>query len=102
MRLTLWNCRGFSSRIKEEALKYIIRTSKSEILLIQETKMVEQDFLNTTKSLGKTSKGIEKIARGTSGGIGTLWYPMKFISLNMKHASIGSIPAFFTKKRADR
>ena len=51
MKLTSWNCRGFSSRIKEEALKDIIRHSKSEILLVQETKMEEQDFLNTTKAL---------------------------------------------------
>jgi exonuclease III len=58
MRLTSWNCRGFDSRIKEEALKDIIRTSKSKILLIQETNMEEQDFLNITNAIWKTSKGI--------------------------------------------
>jgi exonuclease III len=39
MKLTSWNCRGFGSKNKEEALKDIIRSSNSEILLIQETKM---------------------------------------------------------------
>jgi len=78
MRLTSWNCRGFNSIIKEEALKYIIITLNSEILLIQETNMEGKDFLNTTKSLWKTSQGIEESARGASGGIGTLWNTMKF------------------------
>jgi exonuclease III len=78
MRLTSWNCRGFGSRIKEEVLKDIIRTSNSEILLIQETKMEEQDFLNITNAVWKTSKGIAESARGASGGIGTLWNHTKY------------------------
>jgi hypothetical protein len=40
--------------------------------------MEEQDFLNTTKELWKTSKGISESARGASGGIRTLWNPMKY------------------------
>jgi exonuclease III len=59
-------------------LKNIIRTSNSEILLIQETKMEEQDFLNITTTVWKTSKGIVESARGASGGIGTLWNHMKY------------------------
>lgn len=78
MRLTSWNCRGFNSRIKEEALKDIIKTSNSEILLIQETKMEEQDFLNITTTVWKTNKGIAESARGASGGIGTLWNHTKY------------------------
>jgi exonuclease III len=52
--------------------------SKAEILLIQETKMEEKDFLNTTKALWKNNQGIAENARGASGGIGTLWNTMKF------------------------
>jgi exonuclease III len=78
MKLTSWNCRGFGSKIKEEALKDIIRSSKSEILLIQETKMEGQDFLSKEKSLWNTSKGIAESARGASGGLGTLWNSKKY------------------------
>ena len=66
MKLKSWNCRGFGRKIKEEALKDIIRTSNTEILLLQETKMEDKDFLNTTKSLWKIIQGIEKISRGAS------------------------------------
>ena len=58
--------------MKEEALKDIRKTSKSNILLLQETKMEKQDFLKTTKALWKISQGIVESARGASGGIGTL------------------------------
>ena len=78
MKLTSWNCGGFSSKIKEEALKDIIKMSKTEILLIQETKMEEQDFLQATKSLWKKIQGIAVSARGTSVGLGTLWDTVKY------------------------
>jgi len=100
MKLTSWNCRGFGSKIKEEALKDIIRSSKSEILLIQETKMEGQDFLSKEKALWNTSKGITKSARGASGGLGTLWNSKKYnlikydtckhwIFTNILHLDIG-------------
>jgi exonuclease III len=106
MKLTSWNCRGFGSRIKEEALKDIIRISKSEILLVQETKMEEKDFLNTTKALWKTSQGIAESARGASGGLGTLWNTMKFdliksetrmhwIYTNLLHKESGRLVSLF-------
>jgi exonuclease III len=59
MKLSSWNCRGFNNKIKEEALKDIIRTSKIEILILQETKMEEKNFLNRTKAIWKFSQGIE-------------------------------------------
>jgi exonuclease III len=52
--------------------------SKIEILLIQETKMEEQDFLQASKSLWKKCQGIEVSARGSLGGLGTLWDTMKY------------------------
>jgi exonuclease III len=64
MKLTSWNCRGFGSKIKEEVLKDIIRSSKSEILVIHETKMKGQDFLSKAKALLNTNKGIKESARG--------------------------------------
>lgn len=70
--------------MKEEALKDIIKTSKSDILLLQETKMEEQDFLKTTKALWKISRGITENTRGASGDIGTFWNTMKFDLVNFE------------------
>jgi exonuclease III len=78
MKLASWNCRGFGSKTKEEALKDIIKTSNSEILLIQETKMEGQEFIRKAKARWNTSKGIVESARGASGGLGTLWNSKKY------------------------
>jgi len=58
MKFVSWNCKGFGNKIKEEALKDIIKTSKVEILLIQETKMDGQDFIRKVKERWNICKGI--------------------------------------------
>jgi exonuclease III len=78
MKFVSWNCRGFGSTPKEEALKDIIKTSKAEILLIQETKMEGQDFLRKAKARWNISSGIAESARGASGGLGTIWNSKKY------------------------
>jgi exonuclease III len=78
MKFVSWNCKGFGNKIKEEALKDIIKTSKVEILLIQETKMDGQDFIRKVKERWNICKGIAESARGASGGLGTLWISNKY------------------------
>ena len=46
MNLVSWNCRGMGGSIKVEALKNIINTEKPDVLLIQDTKMPEDEFLS--------------------------------------------------------
>ena len=46
MKLDSWNCRGLGGSIKVKALKNIINTEKPDILLIQETKMPEEEVMN--------------------------------------------------------
>jgi exonuclease III len=41
MKLLSWNCRGFGSIKKIEALRYLIKTEKPSIVLLQETKLEE-------------------------------------------------------------
>jgi exonuclease III len=82
MKLTSWNCRGFGRKRKEEALKDIIRASKLDILLLQETKMDSQDLLKATTILWRISQGITESTRGASGGLGTLWNTMMFDLVN--------------------
>jgi exonuclease III len=61
MKITSWNCRGFGRKKKEEALKDIIKTSKTDIILLQETKMDSQDLLKATQvSLEKQSRNRRK------------------------------------------
>ena len=52
--------------------------SNLEILLIQETKMEEQDFLQARKALWRKGQGIVVSARGASGGLGTFWGDSKY------------------------
>jgi exonuclease III len=84
MKLTSWNCRGLGNKLKEEALKDIIRTSKTEILLLQETKMEENNFLKRTKAIWKFSQGIAESARGALGGIDTICNTLKFDLINFE------------------
>jgi exonuclease III len=84
MKLTSWNCRGFRRKRKEEALKDIIRASKSDILLLQETKMDSQDLLKEATILWRISQGIVESARGASGRLGILWNTMTFDVINFE------------------
>jgi exonuclease III len=82
MIITSWNCRGMGSKRKEEALKDIIKASKESILLLQETKMSRQDSLKTLSKVWKGSLGVVGNAKGTSGGLFTLWNASKIDMLS--------------------
>ena len=45
MKVLSWNYRGLGSKAKEEATKELIRLAQPDILLIQETKMEKDAFL---------------------------------------------------------
>ena len=45
MKVVSWNCRGIGGSSKVEALKYIVKIEKPDILLIQETKMSEVETM---------------------------------------------------------
>jgi exonuclease III len=77
MKLNSWNCRGLGSKKKEEALKDILRETKTDILLIQETKMSQQDSMKVSKNVWKSIQGLAENARGTSEGLCTLWNASK-------------------------
>ena len=54
-------------------MKDLIRISNPDILLIQETKMEDVDFLQVSNIFWKNSEGLVVSARGASGGVGLLW-----------------------------
>jgi exonuclease III len=78
MKVISWNCRGLGSKTKEEAMRALIKTENPDIMLVQETKLEENLFLQSRKRFWKKG-GINAIsARGASGGLGTLWNDSKY------------------------
>lgn len=71
MKYVSWNCRGLGNRLKEEALKDIVRIYSPEILLIQEIKLEDLLLLQSSKFFWQKGHGRAVSARGASGGIAT-------------------------------
>ena len=85
MKVLSWNCRGMGSKAKEEAMKDLIRLSQPDILLIQETKMEKEAFLQVSGNFWKKGGGLPVSSRGASGGIGMLWDDKKVELIESKH-----------------
>ena len=82
MQIASWNCRGLGNPKKIEAVKDLIRMEPSDILLLQETK-IEHDALLSLSNLKWEKKAGKAIsARGSSGGLATLWSEDKFLLKN--------------------
>eukprot|EP00253_Pinus_taeda_P008155 PITA_08155 len=60
------------SSLKMKAIKDLLNQEQPDILLIQETKTNEKDFILQTQRF-KNYTGTSKGSDGASGGIGTLW-----------------------------
>ena len=54
-------------------MRDLIQIANPNVLLIQETKLEEEDFLLTSQKFRKNNEGVARSAHGASGGIGTLW-----------------------------
>ena len=66
------NCRGLENPIKVESIKDLLRMVRSDILLLQETKIDEESILLLSNSKWKMSVSKVVSARGTSRGITNL------------------------------
>eukprot|EP00253_Pinus_taeda_P032784 PITA_32784 len=73
MKYISWNCRGLRSKLKEEAMKDIVRIYSPKIILIQETKLEDLILLQSSKVFWEKGHGRAVSARGASGGIATFW-----------------------------
>ena len=65
--------------MKVEAVKNILKMESVDILLLQETKIQENYLLSISRSKWNKNARVVVSARGTSGGLATLWYDDKFI-----------------------
>ena len=66
-------------------MKYLIRISKPDILLIQETKMQKEAFVQVSGNFWEKGGGLIVKSRGAFGGIGTQWDDHKFDLIESKH-----------------
>ena len=66
-------------------MRYLIRISQPDLLLIQETKLEKETFLQLSKKNWKKGGGLAVSSRGGSGGIGALWDDQKFELIESKH-----------------
>ena len=71
MKAISWNCRGIGGSRKVEALKDIIKSERLDILLIQETKMLEVETM-ALSHFWKNFHGKAISSKGASRGITTL------------------------------
>ena len=78
MKLVSWNCRGLGQSSKAESVNDLIRMASPYILMLQETKIDEDNLLSTCCKRWKTNVGKAVSARGTAGGIATLWAENSF------------------------
>ena len=78
MWLVSWNCRGLGNPLKVEAFKDLLKIESPEILMLQETKIEGETLLEINNSKWKKNAGMTISARGTSGGLVTLWSEEEF------------------------
>eukprot|EP00253_Pinus_taeda_P010854 PITA_10854 len=60
------------SSLKANAVRNLLKSEQSDFLLLQETKITEQEFKDSMKR-SRNYEGIAISAVGASGGIGTIW-----------------------------
>ena len=84
MKITTWNARGLNAPSKKRLLKHNLKQFKSEIVMIQETKLKEEG-IKLEKILGNWNVNLLE-SRGASGGLGMIQNPRK-VSLNVIHSN---------------
>jgi exonuclease III len=91
MKIVSWNCRGLGNPTKIEAVKDLMKVEPTDILMLQETKIEGEALLEINKNKWQKNTGKAISARGSSGGIATLWKAEQFSlvnSYNTQHWSL--------------
>ena len=78
MKITSWNCRGLGNPIKSEAVKDLMKLAPFDIILLKETKIEEDALLLIRKNKWKLNSGKAISAKGSCGGLATLWHEENF------------------------
>ena len=83
MQIISWNCRGLGNPMNADAVKDLLKMELADIFLLQETKIEKEASLSINISKWKNNVGMAVSARGTSGGLTTLWFDDKFLLKTM-------------------
>ena len=86
MQINSWNCRGLGNPLKDEAVKYLLKMNPTDMLLLQETKIEDEALLSISRTKWNKNTRIVASARGTSGGLDTLWSEENFL-LQSSHST---------------
>lgn len=71
MKIISWNIRGLNNPHKQDMVRNMIRDNKSDIVLLQETKMPKEKVESLT--LFKNGKILGSNPKGTSRGVAANW-----------------------------
>ena len=82
MLITSCNCRGLGNPKKSEEVKDLMRMESIDILSLQETEIDKDTLLFLSKTKQNLNNGIVISARGTCGGLDTIWSVDKFTMLS--------------------
>ena len=78
MKLISWNVRGINASDKRLRVKQQLDSSQADILLLQETKLSNQNYHKTVQGWPKWHSAHSE-SLGASGGLATLWNPKTVI-----------------------
>ena len=88
MLLVSWKCRGLGNPFKANAINDLLKMVPSDILLLQETKVDEEVLLLLSKNKWKLNSSKADSARGTCGGLASLWCEEKFHLIFFFHPAL--------------
>ncbi|KAF5195873.1 hypothetical protein FRX31_014540 [Thalictrum thalictroides] len=70
-RIVSWNARGFCNEAAQESMKILLRFSKADIILTQESKVHDREVIDKASMWGSQWKWKWVPSTGLSGGPGT-------------------------------
>jgi exonuclease III len=73
MCIVSWNCIGLENPSKAEVVQDLLKIDPPKILLLQERKIEGDTLLEINKQKWKKNLGKAISARGSLGGLATLW-----------------------------
>lgn len=75
MKINSWNVRGINASDKRKRIKRLVDDMKSDIVLLQETKLSQESYEKTLFKWSKWSS-FHSPSIGASGGLAVLWNPL--------------------------
>ena len=73
MQIVSWNCRGLGNSMKPEVVKDLLKIENIDILMLQGTQIEGESLLDLSHSKWKLNSGKVVSARGSYGGLATVW-----------------------------